>query len=91
MIDEGLDLNSKDQHSNTNWDQPLIIAEPEIHITSITPNDQFLLLACDGLFDVFTPEDVVKFVRVNMEEHNDAQRCCQVFQRVFLLYIHDQK
>jgi serine/threonine protein phosphatase PrpC len=43
----------------------------------MTPNDQFLLLACDGLFDVFTPEDVVKFVRLNMEEHNDAQRCCQ--------------
>lgn len=47
-------------------------------ITTITPNDQFLLLGCDGLFDVFTPDEVVRFVKLNMEENNDAQRCCQV-------------
>lgn len=46
--------------------------------TTITENDQFLLLACDGLFDVFSPEDVVQFVRSNIEKHGDAQKCCQV-------------
>ena len=46
--------------------------------TTITEDDQFLLLACDGLFDVFTPEDVVSCVRANMEKHGDAQKCCQV-------------
>ena len=45
-------------------------------MTTITENDQFLLVACDGLFDVFTGEDVVKFVRENMLEHGDAQKCC---------------
>lgn len=59
------------------WEQPLIIAEPDIQITSISEMDQFLLLGCDGLFDVFTPEDVVDFVRSNMLEHRDAQKCCQ--------------
>jgi protein phosphatase len=60
-----------------NWDQPLIIAEPDIEVTTVTDHDQFFLLACDGLFDVFTPEDVIAFVRSNMEEHGDTQRCCQ--------------
>ena len=60
-----------------NWDQPLIIAEPDIEVTTVTDDDQFFLLACDGLFDVFTPEDVIAFVRSNMEEHGDTQRCCQ--------------
>jgi serine/threonine protein phosphatase PrpC len=60
-----------------NWDQPLLIAEPEIQKISIEDRDQFLLLACDGLFDVFTPEEVVTFVRTNMEKHGDSQRCCQ--------------
>lgn len=60
-----------------NWDQPLIIAEPDIEVTTITENDQFFLLACDGLFDVFTPGDVVEFVRSKMEEHGDTQQCCQ--------------
>lgn len=61
-----------------NWDQPLLIAEPEIQKVAIGENDQFLLLACDGLFDVYTPEEVVTFVRANMEKHGDTQRCCQV-------------
>ena len=59
------------------WDQPLIIAEPDIQATTLTDQDQFLLLACDGLFDVFTPDEVVTFVKENMEKHGDAQRCCQ--------------
>lgn len=60
-----------------NVDQPLVISEPEIQVTTITKDDQFVLLACDGLFDVFTCEDVVAFVRENMETHQDAQKCCQ--------------
>lgn len=59
------------------WDQPLIIAEPDIEVTTLRKNDQFLLLACDGLFDVFSYDEIVAFVRTNMEEHGDCQRCCQ--------------
>ena len=52
---------------------------------TITDQDQFLLLGCDGLFDVYTPEEVVHFVRDNMSKHGDAQKCCQVIQsQVFL-------
>lgn len=47
-------------------------------VARITKDDQFILLACDGLFDVFTNDDVVTFVRENMEQHQDAQKCCQV-------------
>lgn len=63
--------------NDKNWDEPLIIADPEIKVTTISDEDQFLLLACDGLFDVFTNDDLVQFVRRDMEEHGDAQRCCQ--------------
>ena len=44
---------------------------------TITDEDQFLLLGCDGLFDVYTPEEVVHFVKENMLKHGDAQKCCQ--------------
>jgi serine/threonine protein phosphatase PrpC len=47
-------------------------------VTTITDEDQFLLLGCDGLFDVYTPEEVVVFVREQMIKHGDAQKCCQV-------------
>lgn len=70
---EGVEIDTK------NWDQPLIIAEPDIQVTTVTPDDQFLLLACDGLFDVFSPDDIIHFVKSNMEDHRDSQRCCQVY------------
>ena len=46
-------------------------------VTTITDDDQFLLLACDGLFDVFTEEEVVEFVKENLEETGDPQKCCE--------------
>jgi hypothetical protein len=69
---------------SANWDKPLIVAEPDVQVTTITDQDQFLLLACDGLFDVYSPEEIVQFVRASMEKHGDTQRCCQV--SLFLHY-----
>mgnify|MGYP006178299121 CR=1 FL=1 len=48
-----------------------------VQVLTITEEDQFLLLGCDGLFDVYTPEEVVHFVKENMLKHGDAQKCCQ--------------
>ena len=61
-----------------NWDQPLIIAEPDVQVITISETDQFVVLACDGLYDVFTNEEVVSFVLTQLSEHGDPQRCCQV-------------
>ena len=47
-------------------------------VTTLTDNDNFLVLACDGLYDVFTNEEVVSFVKKEMEAHGDCQKCCQV-------------
>lgn len=44
-----------------------------------------MVLACDGLYDVFTNDEVVAFVKAEMEEHGDCQRCCQVCQSISLL------
>jgi serine/threonine protein phosphatase PrpC len=67
--------NNKNNKSedNSQWDQPLIIAEPDLQVMTINENDQFLLLACDGLFDVYTPSEIVKFVTEAMERHGDTQ------------------
>jgi hypothetical protein len=36
------------------------------------------VLACDGLYDVFTNDEVVAFVKAEMTSHGDALKCCQV-------------
>lgn len=40
----------------------------------ITVQDQFAVLACDGVFDVFTSEEVIGNVIEKMKVHGDAQR-----------------
>ena len=45
----------------------------------ISEQDQFLVLACDGLFDVFSGEEVVSFVKTFLEQNaGDVQKCAQV-------------
>ena len=38
--------------------QALVISDPDIHTFAITGEEDFLVLACDGLWDVMTPVDV---------------------------------
>ncbi|CAM9694934.1 unnamed protein product [Pylaiella littoralis] len=59
----------------------LITAVPEMLSCRITPEDEFILLACDGLFDVFTTDEVVKIVRRELRRHGDTQRVCETLTR----------
>ena len=48
---------------------PLVSAEPEIASMIMSHNDEFLLLACDGLFDVFRSQDAVALARQELIAH----------------------
>lgn len=52
-----------------------LTAEPEITAHELTHTDEFLLLGCDGLWDVFPSQRAVEFARGRLREHNDPQRC----------------
>uniref|UniRef100_A0A3B4FN61 ILK associated serine/threonine phosphatase n=1 Tax=Pundamilia nyererei TaxID=303518 RepID=A0A3B4FN61_9CICH len=39
-----------------------VISTPDLRRCQLTPNDRFLILACDGLFKVFSADEAVKFV-----------------------------
>ncbi len=47
----------------------MVVATPEITKNCLVDSDDYLVLACDGLFDVFTNQEVCKFVA-------DAQHRC---------------
>ena len=47
--------------------EALITAEPEMLSCRITPEDEFILLACDGLFDVFTSDEVGREARLGAQ------------------------
>ena len=41
-----------------------------------TEEDQFIVLACDGIYDVMTNEDVADFVRYHMQITNNITEIC---------------
>ena len=46
-----------------------VTAYPETIVKDLTPNHEFMLLACDGIWDVLSNEEVVDFVRARIADH----------------------
>ncbi|KAG8508259.1 Integrin-linked kinase-associated serine/threonine phosphatase 2C, partial [Galemys pyrenaicus] len=51
-----------------------VTSVPDIRRCQLTPNDRFILLACDGLFKVFTPEEAVTFILSCLEDEKIQSR-----------------
>jgi protein phosphatase 2C family protein 2/3 len=52
---------------------PLTV-DPEIEKTRLTEEDEFLILACDGLWDVFSSQNAIDVARASLREHNDPKK-----------------
>ncbi|KAM4589137.1 integrin-linked kinase-associated serine/threonine phosphatase 2C isoform 1-T1 [Fundulus diaphanus] len=51
-----------------------VISTPDVRRCQLTANDRFILLACDGLFKVFSADEAVKFVLSVLQEASVEQR-----------------
>ncbi|KAJ0258133.1 PPM-type phosphatase domain-containing protein [Hirschfeldia incana] len=63
------------------WDMKLprgsrspLIAEPEIKQIRLTEDDEFLIMGCDGIWDVLTSQEAVSIVRRGLRRHDDPMR-----------------
>ncbi|XP_062197169.1 probable protein phosphatase 2C 2 [Phragmites australis] len=54
-----------------------LIAEPEIRWTTLTEDDEFLIIGCDGIWDVMTSQHAVSTVRKGLRWHDDPERCAR--------------
>ncbi|KAI3849486.1 hypothetical protein MKW92_040654 [Papaver armeniacum] len=48
--------------------KPAVTAEPEITETTLTSEDEYLVMASDGLWDVVSSEDVISIIRDTVKE-----------------------
>lgn len=52
-----------------------LTAEPEVKRALLTEDDEFMIIGCDGFWDVFTNENAVNFARRKLQQHNDPSLC----------------
>ncbi|PKI55095.1 hypothetical protein CRG98_024386 [Punica granatum] len=58
-----------------------LIAEPELQELSLTEDDEFLVMGCDGLWDVMSSQCAVTIARKELMLHNDPERCSRELVR----------
>ncbi|XP_053373764.1 protein phosphatase 1B-like [Mercenaria mercenaria] len=56
--------------------EQLVSPEPEIFVQERNPGDEFLVLACDGIWDVMTNEELCDFVRNRLQIFNSMEQIC---------------
>ncbi|KAK6913635.1 PPM-type phosphatase-like domain [Dillenia turbinata] len=66
------------------WDMKLpvgsaspLIAEPEFQKVVLTADDEFLIIGCDGIWDVMSNQEAVSLVRRGLRHHDDPQQCAR--------------
>ncbi|XP_057316271.1 protein phosphatase 1A-like [Hydractinia symbiolongicarpus] len=57
--------------------EQLVSAEPDLTVIERSEKDEFLILACDGVWDVMSNEEVVTYIHSRLVIHQDLQRVCE--------------
>ncbi|KAG7995746.1 hypothetical protein I3843_01G124400 [Carya illinoinensis] len=52
-------------------------AEPDVQQVVLTADDEFLIIGCDGIWDVMSSQYAVSFVRRGLRKHDDPQQCAR--------------
>jgi len=53
--------------------EQLITACPEIIKRTITPDDEFLVIGCDGIWEIKTNQEIIDFVNVRLPKGSEGR------------------
>lgn len=58
-------------------EQQIVTAFPDVTIHEITADDEFVVVACDGIWDCQSSQAVIEFVRRGIAEKQELSRICE--------------
>eukprot|EP00112_Aurelia_sp_Birch-Aquarium-sp1_P006300 Seg1698.2 transcript_id=Seg1698.2/GoldUCD/mRNA.D3Y31 product="putative protein phosphatase 2C T23F11.1" protein_id=Seg1698.2/GoldUCD/D3Y31 len=58
-------------------EEQIVTAYPDVTVHKITDDHEFIFLACDGIWDVMSNEEVVDFVRCRIAKKNSPEQICE--------------
>lgn len=65
------------QNANLPPERQVVTADPEIVVYDITGEEEFLVLACDGIWDCLSNQQVVDFIRRGLAQGRDPSELCE--------------
>jgi len=58
-------------------DEQMVIALPDVETKDVSEDWEFIILACDGIWDVLSNEEAVEFVRKRLCEQKEPEVICE--------------
>ncbi|KAG8342970.1 putative protein phosphatase 2C [Trypanosoma vivax] len=62
---------------NLSPEEQAVSANPDVIHMELTPQDEFVIIACDGVWEKVSNEQAVEFVRKEVDEHSDLSLACE--------------
>jgi len=58
-------------------ERQIVTAEPELKTVKLSEDDEFIVLACDGIWDCMTSQEVVDFVHKHLNTEDNLSDVCE--------------
>ncbi|KAG8191961.1 hypothetical protein JTE90_002235 [Oedothorax gibbosus] len=58
-------------------EEQIVTAYPDVVVKDLTSDHEFIVLACDGIWDVMTNDEVVEFVRTRIAARMEPEQICE--------------
>ena len=67
--------------------QQMISAEPDIKTLDLIDEDEFIFLACDGIWNSMSSQEVVDFISERLKKKKDEDKLSKICEEVSLISI----
>lgn len=61
------------KRSDLKPEEQVICSTPDVVVRELTPEDEFIVLACDGVWDVMSNQDICDFIKPRLEKGMDLK------------------